>query len=65
MKKFEKKYGHNINANNLENLISKTTCDLQGAKDQFERVEKEVATGLGKQQLIMKEMTGFDITGIV
>jgi len=62
LKKYEKQYGTNINADKLSKLTKKAETELKQNSEQLENVKKEIATGLGKRRLMLSEMSGFDLS---
>ena len=65
MKKYEKQYGTNINADKLSKMIKKATIELKENNEQVVAIKKEISTGLGKRRLMLSEMSGFDLSGNV
>lgn len=62
LRKYEKQYGTNINADKLSKMIKKATIELKENNDQLVAIKKEISTGLGKRRLMLSEMSGFDLS---
>ena len=65
LRKYEKQYGTNINADKLSKMIKKATIELKENNEQRVAIKKEISTGLGKRRLMLTEMSGFDLSGNV
>ena len=65
LRKYEKQYGTNINADKLSKMIKKATIELKENNEQRVAIKKEISTGFGKRRLMLTEMSGFDLSGNV